>query len=255
MEIRDISGYEGLYKVSENGEVFSFTNTRERRQSNGRLLQSYTDHNGYKVLSLSKHGKSRKYYVHRLVAEAFLEKIEGKNCVDHIDCNPSNNSVQNLRWVTPKENTNNNITIQRLRDSYKKKSRSNKIVETMQKNGYAKYVYQFDINGNLLARYSTASDAQRITGISSTSIRENCMGKIRHAGGYVWSYKENGFVFKPKVCYNSMKVKCFDKQKSDELLFNSLSEAARKIGCSVCTIQRMATKPLPKDKYKIVYIT
>lgn len=58
------------------------------------------------------------YYVHRLLADAFLENPDNKKEVDHIDGNPKNNNLDNLRWATHKENLNNSVSVQREINSH-----------------------------------------------------------------------------------------------------------------------------------------
>lgn len=108
---KDVSGYEGLYQVSSLGRVRSLDRVIIdnccKRKLKGKLLKS-TQHNGkqpYKYVSLSKDGIIKKIFIHRLVAEAFIDNPEGKLQVNHIDGNPSNNLVNNLEWVTNAENT------------------------------------------------------------------------------------------------------------------------------------------------------
>lgn len=60
---------------------------------------------GYAYISLCHGSKHHSYKVHRLVAEAFIPNPEMKPFVNHIDCNPANNRVDNLEWVTAQENT------------------------------------------------------------------------------------------------------------------------------------------------------
>ena len=105
-EWKPINGFEGLYEISSYGRVKSF-----KVYPSGKILKPSPDLNGYLRLSLVKEGKNKYVNVHRLVAEAFLPRISGKTCVNHIDGNKTNNLVSNLRWVTNKENTNNPITI------------------------------------------------------------------------------------------------------------------------------------------------
>lgn len=105
---KDISGYEGLYQVSNLGRVKSL------KQWNGHktidkehILKCYFKENkGYvsKIVSLSKNGERKEYRVHRLVAEAFIENKDNKPFINHIDGNSTNNIVTNLEWCTPKEN-------------------------------------------------------------------------------------------------------------------------------------------------------
>jgi hypothetical protein len=104
---KDIEGYEGLYQISNKGRVKSLERIIEGRWGKTfrkeRLLNA-TYHKGYAKLGLSKN-KSIKYYpLHRLIALAFIPNNENKPCINHIDCNPSNNTISNLEWVTYSEN-------------------------------------------------------------------------------------------------------------------------------------------------------
>jgi hypothetical protein len=95
---RDISGYEGIYKVSDLGKVKSF-----HRKSPMILKQTLTKE-GYMRLELNNSGISKKFTVHRLVAAAFVDNPENKKEVNHIDGNKQNNTKSNLEWNTSSEN-------------------------------------------------------------------------------------------------------------------------------------------------------
>lgn len=98
-EWKPISGFEGLYEISSYGRVKSF-----KVYPSGKILKPSPDSNGYLRLSLSKDGKKSDATVHRLVAEAFLPRIDGKTCVNHIDGDKANNQLDNLEWCTYREN-------------------------------------------------------------------------------------------------------------------------------------------------------
>lgn len=111
-EYADVVGYEGLYLVSREGDVYSIKNKRllsQKKYYNGTLNKKI-----YRMVRLCDKlsGRANKdYYVHRLVATAFIPNPESKDEVNHIDGNPENNSVDNLEWTTHKENMNHrNIT-------------------------------------------------------------------------------------------------------------------------------------------------
>jgi hypothetical protein len=97
-----IKGYEGLYEVDTQGNVYSIKRTKSRRI---RILKSYPNENGYMKVNLyDEFGKCKKKYVHRLVAGAFIPNPNNLPVIDHIDCDVSNNQVSNLRWCTQSEN-------------------------------------------------------------------------------------------------------------------------------------------------------
>lgn len=95
---KDIPGYERLYKISSNGQVFSHISNK--------ILKLCDNGNGYLYLRLCKKSEKRLYYAHQLIGMAFLEhKVCGRAIViDHIDNNPSNNKLENLRILTHREN-------------------------------------------------------------------------------------------------------------------------------------------------------
>lgn len=107
---RDVSSFSGIYQVSNFGRVKSLRGWNGKRIVNReRILKPTIQHskNGYKRYIVNLFNKT--YKVHRLVAEAFIPKINGKNFVNHIDFNPLNNTVLNLEWCTQKENVAWNI--------------------------------------------------------------------------------------------------------------------------------------------------
>ena len=92
------------YLINKNGVVFS--------KITGKELKPFL-RKGYLCVCLYNFGIKYTIYVHRLVAETYIDNPLNKPCIDHIDGNPFNNHVDNLRWVTHSENNNNPITKQR----------------------------------------------------------------------------------------------------------------------------------------------
>ena len=97
-----IDGFENLYEVSDTGIV--------RRIDSQRELKNTLNMYGYYSVHFSNGKKRKRIYVSRLVAMAFIPNIHNKPEVDHIDTDPKNNNVSNLRWVTKYENMHNPIT-------------------------------------------------------------------------------------------------------------------------------------------------
>ena len=113
MEIwKKIDGYDN-YSVSSEGRV--------RNDKTGRILKAVSDKKGYLQVNLSKNGKNKRFYVHRLVCIAFLPNPLELPCVDHINTIKDDNRINNLRWVTHKDNCNNPLTRQRNSEAQKGK--------------------------------------------------------------------------------------------------------------------------------------
>lgn len=106
MEIwRPVIGYEDAYAVSNYGRVKNLARIDNMRKfKRERILRQPKTPSGYLHVHLSKGGKAKWCLVHRLVAEAFCEKPEGCNVVNHIDNDPANNHSDNLEWTTYKGN-------------------------------------------------------------------------------------------------------------------------------------------------------
>lgn len=106
-EWKDVKGYEGFYQVSNEGRVRSIKRWHGQKRdyiNSIRNLTLYNNGTGYMKVSLSTKGKYVKKYVHRLVAEAFIEKPAGCDYVNHLDYNRANNNVNNLEWCTAQQN-------------------------------------------------------------------------------------------------------------------------------------------------------
>lgn len=120
-EWRDIPGYEEMYQVSNKGRVKSLAREVSRKGKGGNyflperiLSPSINVQTGYPMVNLLKECKRKSITIHSLVAKTFIPNPENKKCVNHIDTNRENNIVENLEWVTPKENSNHDFTLYKM---------------------------------------------------------------------------------------------------------------------------------------------
>ena len=102
----DIQGYEGLYRISSHGRVYSLISNM--------MLNPYTCNIGYRFVNLHKDKLSKKYRVHRLVAITFIPNDFNKPDINHIDFDKINNKINNLEWVTAAENNIHRIVMKNI---------------------------------------------------------------------------------------------------------------------------------------------
>ena len=175
---KDVVGYEGLYQVSNCGNVRSLNwkNTGMVRNMCPRL-----NNKGYFIVNLSKDSKSVSKSVHRLVAQAFLPNTLNYTDVNHIDENPRNNCVENLEWCTHKSNVN------KYNANHPEHFRSRKSTERYQKRLNLK-VSQFLKDGTLVRIWDNSRTVYLETGMSDWSVSQCCRGQRKQAHGYIWRY-------------------------------------------------------------------
>jgi hypothetical protein len=162
---KDIEGYEGLYQVSNLGNVKALGNGGSNN-SKEKILKLTKDKDGYLNITLHKQGKVKTYKIHRLVAMAFIENPNNLEQINHRDEDKANNHVTNLEWCTPKQNINYGTHNQRMAES---KSKPVICLET----------------GKI---YTSTMDVQRQLGFDNSNISKCCRGKLKQAYSYTWQY-------------------------------------------------------------------
>lgn len=116
---KDIKNYEGLYKVSNLGNVKSLPKKAGRSNRKEKILNFNKNSKGYLRVELSKDKKRKQCLVHRLVAETFIPNYNNLPQINHKDENKENNYIDNLEWCDNKYNNNYGTRNQRLSISHK----------------------------------------------------------------------------------------------------------------------------------------
>lgn len=185
-----IKEYEGLYQVSNLGRVRSKDRWIHQKNNSksfkkGRILKSLSNDKGYYKVVLCNKPHRKRFYVHRLVALAFIPNLNNLPEINHKDENTHNNCASNLEWCSRLYNINYGTLNERRIKSVEKP------------------VAQLDKNNKLIKVFECAKDASIATGISQSSIQGVASHYTYHtkygetrvrqiAGGYKWKYIEKG---------------------------------------------------------------
>ena len=182
MEIwKDIKEYEGIYSVSSCGNIYSHISNK--------TLKPIRSSTGYLHVSLYLNKVPKTFAVHQLVASAFLQSNEHGEEINHIDGNKSNNSVDNLEFVTKSQNQIHAIK-HGLRASSPMLGRTGKL------NPNSREILQYDISGKYIRSLVGIAEAARNVGGSRNSIYMCLSGKRKTAYGFIWRYKSGNQIEK-----------------------------------------------------------
>lgn len=167
-EWKDIDGYDGVYQVSSEGRVRSFQCNKCKILNCHIVVKTK-----HLKIGLYKDKKRKHYYVHKLVAKAFLPNPNSYTEVNHKDENPLNNNVENLEWCTHRYNMTYGTCQERSRITHLERTPS---------------ILMYNKEGVLKATFNSVVDAEKETGTPHSNIIACCKGRLKTANRYVWKY-------------------------------------------------------------------
>lgn len=179
-EWREITGTDGMYWVSNKGMVKSRAKWRD---GNERMLKQHKNNHGYYRVDIRRYGKKTRLFVHRLVAEAFLEKTDGMDVVNHKDFNPANNSVENLEWTTGYGNYRYSFD----RGRFDRTDEWRKHLKKALEKHMGKSVVGVNMQTGEQVFYNALNDCAR-DGFQPPCVSLCCNGKTSQHAGYIWRF-------------------------------------------------------------------
>lgn len=177
---KDIPGYDGLYKISNLGNIQSI----QFNHSNMTKPLKFYDKSGYNRVTLYNKNGHRKVLIHRIVATVFIPNPSNKPIVNHKDGNKLNNCVDNLEWVTHKENVNHAIN-----NNLRPKINCKCPRYTGKENPQSKPLLQLTMDGKVVKEWENSVIASKELNYSFASIRRCARGERNTYKGYKWAYK------------------------------------------------------------------
>ena len=163
---RDIKNYEGLYQISNLGNVKNFKNNK--------IINGYYDKDGYKRICLYKkeNNEKKRYYpfIHRLVAQSFIPNPNNYPVINHKNEIKDDNVVSNLEWCTIKYNNNYGNRINKIKEKKRKK------------------VAQYSLDMKLIKVFNSITEASKEVNSNTSNICRCCKGNLKTIKGYIWKY-------------------------------------------------------------------
>ena len=174
---KDIKGYEGLYKVSNLGEI------KSKHKGKWIKLKCSKSAGCYRKVTLCRNDKKEVKLVHRLVADTFIPNPNNLPCVNHKDENPSNNMVINLEWCTQKYNMNYGSVKERIGNKSKGRKRTKTSIENQIKRQNKKvYCVELDMY------FDSIKEASGFIGVHNSTLTHHLKGEQKTCGNFHWKY-------------------------------------------------------------------
>ena len=165
-EWREINLQKIFGETCELNKTYFVSNLGRFKNSYGIIMDNYkVNENGYIRVYIYK----KTFALHRLVALTFIGNPENKEQVNHKDGNKLNNSVENIEWVTNKENQ-----IHKVKNGLA--------------NSYTRKIGQYNLNGSLIKEYVSIIAASKEVNISSSCIRGVLINNRKTSAGFIWKY-------------------------------------------------------------------
>lgn len=203
MQLYFYNGQSTTYLITTKGKLY---NSKTKKWLKGQISK-----NGYLTYNISLNNEKKRLFAHRMVMMTYCPKEGQENLeVNHKDCNKLNNNLNNLEWVTSKQNKQHAI--------------ENDLFYGLKK------VYCFNENKELVSEFKSINEASRLTGFSASTLSQACklINKIL-ACGYYWSFDNNNSFQTNQITTGKAKTVGKYNKNTLELLeiYPSLSEAAR----------------------------
>ena len=199
---KDIPGYERIYQASNQGKIRSLTRfDRMGRKWYGKILKQPINLHNYPMIRLCKNGIQKNFETHRLIARTFIGECLNQNEVNHKDGNHFNNHVDNLEYVTPRENSIHALkTGLRKPSCLKQKEAASITGKRTWKLNFETWINQskikvsrYDLNNNYIDTFESFSAAARYLNKNSHELIRKCArGIIKTAYGFKWKISDDG---------------------------------------------------------------
>ena len=196
---KSIDGYVGIYEVSNLGRVRGVDRVYMRKNGSpyrkkGVVIKPSVSNSGYLFVALRNNNTRRNFYVHRLVASAFISNPNNEKEIDHINGVKTDNRAENLRWCSRSGNLTNPLCVAR-------RSGENSFLfgKTGATSFRSRAIDQYSIDGNFIRRWDSLAQAYEECKYDRGLLINTCKGRRKEAYGYIWKYAEPNGNQSPKI--------------------------------------------------------